>query len=181
MLDRRTMMAGGGAALATAMSARSYARVRGANDRLRVAVVGVNGRGQAHMSAFSKQPNVAVTHLVDVDSDVLAKRAAAFAAKGFTGVKTEGDYRRLLDRKAVDIVTVATPDHWHAKLAIDAMDAGHHCYIEKPIGIAPAEGEALIATQKRTGRQLQVGNQQRSSRETQQLAESIRAREHGHD
>ena len=179
MLDRRTMMAGGGAALATAMSARSYARVRGANDRLRVAVVGVNGRGQAHMSAFSKQPNVAVTHLVDVDSDVLAKRAAAFAAKGFTGVKTEGDYRRLLDRKAVDIVTVATPDHWHAKLAIDAMDSGHHCYIEKPIGIAPAEGEALIATQKRTGRQLQVGNQQRSSRETQQLATLIRAGELG--
>jgi predicted dehydrogenase len=179
MMDRRTMMTGAGAALGVAVSARSYAQIKGANDRLRVAVVGVNGRGQAHMSAFSKQPNVTITHLVDVDSDVLAKRAAAFAAKGNPGVKTEGDYRRLLDKKTVDIVTVATPDHWHAKLAIDAMDAGRHCYIEKPIGIAPAEGEALIAVQRRTGRQLQVGNQQRSSRETQQLAALIRAGELG--
>lgn len=179
MIDRRTMLTGAGAALGVAISARSYAQIKGANDRLRVAVVGVNGRGQAHMSAFAKQPNVTITHLVDVDSDVLAKRAAAFAAKGNAGVKTEGDYRRLLDRKGVDIITVATPDHWHAKLAIDAMDAGRHCYLEKPIGIAPAEGEALIAMQARTGRTLQVGNQQRSSPETQQLGALIRGGELG--
>ncbi len=179
MLDRRTMMTGAGAALGIAISARSYAQIKGANDRLRVAVVGVNGRGQAHMSAFAKQPNVEITHLVDCDSAVLAKRAAAFAAKGNARIKTEADYRRLLDKKAVDIVTVATPDHWHAKLAIDAMDSGRHCYIEKPIGIAPAEGEALIAAQKRTGRTLQVGNQQRSSRETQQLRTMIQAGELG--
>ncbi len=174
MIDRRAMMTGAGAAVGIAVSARSYARIKGANDRLHVAVVGVNGRGQAHMSAFAKQPNVTVTHLVDVDADVLAKRAGAFAAAGHAGIRTEVDYRRLLDRRAVDIVTVATPDHWHAKVAIDAMDAGRHCYIEKPIGIAPAEGEALIAVQRRTGRQLQVGNQQRSSVETRQLATLIR-------
>lgn len=175
MLDRRTMMTGAGAALGIAMSARSYARIKGANDRLRVAVVGVNGRGQAHMSAFSKLPNVTVSHFVDVDSDVLAKRAAEFAARGHPAPRTERDYRRLLDSKEVDIITVATPDHWHAKLAIDAMNSGHHVYCEKPIGIAPAEGEAMIAVQKRTGRQLQVGNQQRSSPETRQLLELIRA------
>jgi predicted dehydrogenase len=179
MLDRRTMIKGAGATLGVAMTARSYAQIKGANDRLRVAVVGVNGRGQAHMSAFSKLPNVAVTHFVDVDSQVLAKRAAEFAAKGNPAPKTESDYRKLLDRKAVDIVTVATPDHWHAKLAIDAMDAGRHDYCEKPIGIAPAEGEALIATQQRTGRHLQVGNQQRSSIETRQLATLIKAGELG--
>jgi predicted dehydrogenase len=179
MLDRRTMMKGAGATLGMAMSARSYAQIKGANDRLRVAVIGVNGRGQAHMSAFSKLPNVAVTHLVDVDSLVLAKRAAEFTAKGNPAPKTERDYRRLLDSKAVDIVTVATPDHWHAKLAIDGMDAGRHVYCEKPIGIAPAEGEALIAVQRRTGRQLQVGNQQRSSMETRQLAALINAGELG--
>ena len=141
-MDRRTMIKGAGATLAVAMSARSYARIKGANDRLRVAVVGVNGRGQAHMSAFSKLPNVDVTHFCDVDSAVLAKRAGEFAAKGHAAPKIEGDYRRLFDSKAVDIVTVATPDHWHAKLAIDAMKSGHHVYCEKPIGIAPAEGEA---------------------------------------
>jgi len=179
MLDRRTMIKGAGASLGIAMSARSYAQIKGANDRLRVAVVGVNGRGQAHMSAFSKLPNVAITHFVDVDSQILAKRAAEFTAKGNPAPKIERDYRKLLDSKAADIVTVATPDHWHAKLAIDAMDAGRHVYCEKPIGIAPAEGEALIAAQTRTGRHLQVGNQQRSSIETRQLATLIKAGELG--
>ncbi|CAN5217839.1 Gfo/Idh/MocA family oxidoreductase [soil metagenome] len=174
MLDRRTTMIGAGATLGLALSARSYAQVKGANDRLRVAVVGLNGRGQAHLSAFTKVPNVAITHLVDVDSQILAKRAAEFTAKGNPAPSTEHDYRRLLDSKAVDIVTVATPDHWHAKLAIDAMNSGRDVYCEKPIGIAPAEGEALIAAQRRTGRKLQVGDQQRSSRETQQLAVLIK-------
>lgn len=169
------MMKGAGAAIGLSMTAKSYAQVKGANDRLRVAVVGVNGRGQAHMSAFSKVPNVEITHFVDVDSAVLEKRAGEFAARGHAKPKTERDYRRLLDRRNVDIVTVATPDHWHAKLAIDAMDAKRHVYIEKPIGIAPAEGEALIAAQQRTGRVLQVGNQQRSSKETRQLLEMIKS------
>jgi predicted dehydrogenase len=173
------MIKGAGATLGMAVSARSYAQIKGANDRLRVAVIGVNGRGQAHMSAFTKLPNVAVTHLVDVDSQVLAKRAGEFAAKGNPAPQTVHDYRRMLDSKAVDIVTVATPDHWHAKLAVDAMNAGKHVYLEKPIGMAPAEGEALIAVQARTRRALQVGNQQRSSAETRQLADRIRAGELG--
>lgn len=175
MLNRRTMIKATGAALGAGMSARSYARIRGANDRLRVAVVGVNGRGQAHMSAFAKLPNVEVSHLVDVDSQVLAKRALEFTAKGHDAPRTERDYRQLFDRKAVDIVTVATPDHWHAKLGIDAMDSGHHVYLEKPVGMAPAEGEALIAAQQRTGRKLQVGNQQRSSAETQELVALVKS------
>lgn len=179
MIDRRTMVKGAGAALATAMSARSYAAIKGANDRLRVAVIGVNGRGQAHLTAFSKLPNVEITHLVDVDAQVLAKRAGEFAAKGNPAPKLERDYRRLLGRKNVDIITVATPDHSHAKLAVDGMNAGRHVFLEKPVGIAPAEGEAMIAVQQRTGRQLQVGNQQRSSPETRQLLELIRAGELG--
>lgn len=173
------LLAGATATLSLATSARSYAQIKGANDRLRVAVIGVNSRGQAHMSAFSKLPNVEITHLVDVDSEVLSKRSAGFAARGHALPKMERDYRSLLERNEVDIVTVATPDFSHAKLSIDAMDAGRHVYIEKPIGIAPAEGEALVAAQKRTGRMLQVGNQQRSSTETRQLADLIRAGELG--
>jgi predicted dehydrogenase len=179
MVDRRTVIKGAGATLGLGISAKSYARILGANDRLRVAVVGVNGRGQAHMSAFTKLPNVAITHLVDCDSQILAKRAGEFTAKGNPAPQTVHDYRRMLESKAVDIVTVATPDHWHAKLAIDAMEAGKHVYLEKPIGMVPAEGEALIAVQKRTGRKLQVGNQQRSSAETQQLIGLVKAGELG--
>jgi predicted dehydrogenase len=179
MIDRRTMVKGAGAAVATAMSARSYAAIKGANDRLRVAVIGLNSRGTAHLKSFSQLANVEITHLVDVDAQVLAKRAGEFTAEGKAAPKLERDYRRLLDRKNVDIITVATPDHSHAKLAIDGMNAGRHVFVEKPIGIAPAEGEAMIAAQQRTGRVLQVGNQQRSSPETIQLLELIRAGELG--
>lgn len=179
MLDRRTVLKGAGVAAALSVSARSYAQIAGANDRLRVGVVGLNGRGQAMMAAFSKLPNVEVTHLVDVDSQVLEKRTGEFAKRWGRTPKTEKDYRRLLDGNAVDIVTITTPDHWHARMAIDAMQSGRHAYIEKPIGIAPAEGEALIAAQARTRRQLQVGNQQRSAPETRQLLELIRAGELG--
>lgn len=176
MMDRRTIMKGAGAAaLTTAMSAKSYAAILGANDRVRVAVVGVNSRGQAHMYAFSKVPNTTITHFVDCESAVLAKRAADFAGRGNPAVKTVVDYRKLLGNKAVDIVTVATPDFSHVKIATDAMNAGHHVYCEKPVGMAPAEGEAMIAVQKRTGRVLQIGNQQRSSPETRQLLELVQA------
>ncbi|MBB5716764.1 Gfo/Idh/MocA family protein [Sphingomonas aerophila] len=179
MLDRRTMIKGAGATLGVAMSASSYARIKGANDRIQVAIVGVNGRGQAHMGAFTKVPNVQITHFVDCDSAVLAKRAAEFAGRGNPAVKTERDYRRLLDRKSVDVVTVATPDFSHVKIATDAMHTGHHVYCEKPVGLAPSEGEAMIAVQKQTGRKLQIGNQQRSSPETRQLGELIKAGELG--
>jgi predicted dehydrogenase len=178
MMNRRTVVGGAGAAFGLAMTAKSYGQVKGANDRLRVAVIGMNGRGQAHVSAFTKVANAEVTHMVDVDAAVLTKRAGEAAGRGLR-VATEKDYRRLLGNKDVDIVTVATPDFSHAKIAIDAMNAGHHVYCEKPIGIAPAEGEAMIAAQRRTRRQLQVGNQQRSSPETLQLLQLIRAGELG--
>lgn len=179
MIDRRTMLGGIGAAVGVATTAKSYAAIKGANDRLRVATIGVNSRGMAHIAAFSKTPNCAVTHIVDVDSDVLTKRLASIAKRGLPAPKTERDYRRLLDRKAVDIVTIATPDHWHAKLAIDAMESGHHVYVEKPMGMAPAEGEALIAATTRTKRLFQMGNQQRSSVETIALKALIDAGELG--
>ena len=125
----------------------------------------LNGRGMAHVSAFAAASNMQVTHLVDVDSQVLRTRGGEVAQK-YGPTKLEHDYRRVLDSRSVDILSVATPDHWHAKAALDAMSAGKHVYLEKPCGIAPSEGEALIAAQKRSGLVLQVGNQQRSSVET---------------
>src|SRR5262245_32056638 len=179
MLTRRSLLAGAIASVATtSFSARSYAQIKGANDRLRVAVMGLNGRGMAHVKAFAAASNLQVTHLVDVDSNVLQTRGAEVAQK-FAPAKLERDYRRVLDSKSVDILTVATPDHWHAKAALDAMSAGKHVYLEKPCGIAPSEGEALIAAQRRYGRVLQVGNQQRSSVETRELVSLVRAGELG--
>ena len=177
MLTRRSLLAGAIASVAAggalSFSARSYAQIKGANDRLRVAVMGLNGRGMAHVSAFAGASNMQVTHLVDVDSEVLRTRGAEVAQK-HGPTKLEHDYRRVLDSKSVDILSVATPDHWHAKATLDAMSAGKHVYLEKPCGIAPFEGEALIAAQKRSGLVLQVGNQQRSSVETRELVLLVR-------
>jgi predicted dehydrogenase len=177
MLTRRSLLAGAIASVAAggalSFSARSYARIKGANDRLRVAVMGLNGRGMAHVKAFSAASNMQVTHLIDVDSSVLRTRGAEVAQK-FGKTELERDYRRVLDSRSVDILTVATPDHWHAKAALDAMAAGKHVYLEKPCGITPSEGEALIAAQKSSGRVLQVGNQQRSSVETRELVSLVR-------
>lgn len=179
LLDRRTLLGGLGSAAAMSMSASSYARVRGANDRLNVGVMGLNGRGQALVHAFNGTLATQVTHIVDVDAQVLEKRAAEFAQQGQPNARLLRDYRRLLDRRDIDAVAVATPDHWHAKAAADAMDAGKNVYVEKPLSMAPAEGEVLMAVQKRTGRVLQMGNQQRSSVETRQVLDRVRAGELG--
>lgn len=174
MLTRRSVLAGFGAGGVLAVSAKSYARILGANDRIQAAVIGLNGRGIAHMKAFTATPNTSVTHLADVDSIVLRKRADDLVKLGVPAPGLAADYRRLLDNPAIDVVTVATPDHWHAKIALDAMAAGKHVYLEKPCGIAPHEGEALVAGQKRFDRVLQMGNQQRSSLEVRQLVGLVR-------
>jgi predicted dehydrogenase len=161
------------------MSAGSYSRVLGSNDRLNVGVMGLNGRGQALVHAFNATLGMRVTHLVDVDAQVLEKRAGEFVQQGQPAARLLRDYRPLLERRDIDVVAVATPDHWHAKASADAMDAGKHVYVEKPLTMAPAEGELLIAIQKRTGRVLQMGNQQRSSLETRQLLDRVRAGELG--
>ena len=97
------------------------------------------------------------------------------AAVRHARIAREGRERREQHRQAeIDAVIIATPDHWHAKAALDAMSAGKHVYLEKPCGIAPSEGEALIAAQKRSGLMLQVGNQQRSSVETRELVSFVR-------
>src|SRR4030095_6024687 len=111
MLTRRSLLAGAIASVAAggalAFSARSYARIKGANDRLRVARMGLNGCGMAHVTAFTAASNMQVTHLVDVDSKVLSTRGGEVAQK-YGATKLERDYRRVLDSKAVDILSVAT-------------------------------------------------------------------------
>ncbi|RHW19292.1 gfo/Idh/MocA family oxidoreductase [Sphingomonas gilva] len=174
MIDRRTLIGGGVAAAALSAPAMSYARILGANDRLHVAVMGLNGRGSALMKAVAGTPNNELSRLIDVDSTVLKKRAGEAVADGGRAPALDRDYRRALDRKDIDALVVTTPDHWHVKASIDALKAGKHVYVEKPLSLAPAEGEALIAVQQDSGRVLQMGNQQRSSRETQELVGIVR-------
>lgn len=159
---KKTALASAGASFA--FSASSYGRILGSNDRVNCAVIGVNSRGMAHISAIRQvNKNLNLTALCDVDKGVFSRVAKEFPGLDFKTVKTFGDYRRVLESKQIDAVTIATPDHWHAPMAIQSLQAGKHVYVEKPCCHSIEEGEWLIKVQKDTGKTLQVGNQQRSA------------------
>lgn len=147
-----------GSVLPAALPAAAWARVPGANARLRLGVIGTGGRGRDVMGAFQRQPDVDVVALNDV-WDVAANEARA---KAGTQAAVLTDYRRLLDRKDVDAVLIATPDHWHAPMAVDACAAGKDVYIEKPLTHRAEEGHAIARAVREHRRVMQVGLQQRS-------------------
>ncbi len=152
------------AGLAIGLSAKSYGRIIGANDRVNLAVAGLNSRGNAHISAARNMGNKAkVVALCDVDNRIFKKAQKQFSGYLDSKTKTFQDIRLLLEDKDIDAITVATPDHWHAPMAIMAMQADKHVFLEKPCSHNPQEGDWLIKVQKQTGMKLQIGNQQRSS------------------
>lgn len=137
-------------------------RVMGANDRIRIGVIGVNSRGRALASGFAKMKGCEVTCLCDCDSNAL-ERCREDIVK-LTGKTPAGfrDIRKMMESKDFDAAVIATPDHWHAKAAIMAMQAGKHVYLEKPTSHNPAENEMLVKAAAKYGRVVQVGNQRRS-------------------
>lgn len=147
-------MLGAGAAL----SAAGWNSVLGANDRVRLGVIGTGSRGQGVMGAFQKQPEVDVVSLCDCYDKHLNQALEKTGSKA----KTYADYRALLDSKEVDAVLIATPDHWHARMGIDACQAGKDVYIEKPLTYTIEEGHDIIKAVRAGNRVFQVGLQQRS-------------------
>lgn len=148
-------LAGKFASLARAVTSPS------ANSRLRVAVVGTNSRGLAHIQCLASVPNVEIAYICDVDDHAIAKGLAE-AAKWKQTPKGIKDFRQALGDKDVDALTIATPDHWHAPMAILALEAGKHVFVEKPCSHNPHEGELLVAAAEKHGRLVQMGNQRRS-------------------
>ncbi|UTA66357.1 Gfo/Idh/MocA family protein [Emticicia sp. 21SJ11W-3] len=146
----------------------------GANDRLRVAVIGVNGRGKDHISGFSKLDNVEVATLCDVDKVVLNERAADFEKKYAKKVHIEQDLRRVYEDKSIDAVSIATPNHWHALAAIWACQAGKDVYVEKPACHNLFEGRQLVEAAKKYNRIVQHGVQLRSSAAIQEAIQHLR-------
>ena len=138
------------------------------NESVRVAVMGLNGRGSVLAKTFAKTANAEVAALCDVDSAVLAKAASSIGVS-----KTITDFRRALDDKSIDALVIATPDHWHAPAAILAMSAGKHVYLEKPCGHNAREGELLVDAQKKTKRVVQMGTQQRSAPRSTEVVNAI--------
>jgi predicted dehydrogenase len=156
-------------ALATSalgMTAASYARVLGANDRVNLGLVGAGDRGNHVMSLFQNRAEVHVVAISDVYGQRLeATRQKAAGSTGFN------DYRKLLETSPLDAVLIATPDHWHATVAIDALNAGKDVYCEKPLTRTIDEGPQIVKAARENNRVCQVGMQQRSAKHYREAKE----------
>ncbi|MGA0047966.1 MAG: Gfo/Idh/MocA family protein [Flavobacteriaceae bacterium] len=138
----------------------------GANDRIRIGTIGINGMGWSDTKSLLKIPGVELAAVCDVDQNVITKRMTELGEAG-KKVKTFTDYRALLDQKNIDAVVIGTPDHWHALMMIHASEAGKHVYCEKPIGNSIGECNAMVKAQQSYGNVVQVGQWQRSQQHFQ--------------
>ena len=138
----------------------------GANDRLRIAVAGLNGRGSTHIEGWLGQHNVEIAYLIDPDQDVL-NRTLKDIDKDTSGKSTPqglSDVREALDDTNLDAISIATPNHWHSLMTIWAAQAGKHVYVEKPMSHDVAEGRVAVEAQKKYGVVIQHGTQQPQQR-----------------
>src|ERR1041385_9074330 len=143
-ISRREFCAAAGTAVATLASSSA----KGANDRIQFGSIGVGGMGTGHVGSLVKRSADDNIKLVAV-CDVYQRRITR--AKNICGGEGYSDYRRLLERKDIDAVLIATPDHWHAKISMDAMDAGKHVYVEKPMTHTVEQAIQLRNAVKRSG------------------------------
>jgi predicted dehydrogenase len=143
-------------------SAKNYRKIIGANDKIRASVMGVNSRGNALAQNFAYQDECDVIHICDVDSNVIENCVKNVRQIQELNPLVFTDFRKSLESKDVDIMVIATPDHWHAPAALLAMQAGKHVYLEKPCSHNPAEGEMLVEAAKLYKKSIQMGNQRRS-------------------
>ena len=150
------------------------AGVIGANDRIAVAFIGVGGQGMAHvrsMQSHTSDNNIVLAGVCDVSKQRLKEASEVIGS----GCKTFSDYRKLLEDKDIQAVCIATVDHWHAQCSIDAMQAGKHVYVEKPMTRYLGEAFAIYDTVKSTGKTLQVGSQGCSDAKWHKAAELVKA------
>src|SRR6516225_6312083 len=178
MVTRREFLdtlAVGAAGLAITSSARSYGQIMGSNERLNFAVIGLNSRAYAHLSSLHANKDAAqIGYVCDVDSNILSKFSAATEKEMGVAPKCEKDFRKVLEKTDVDAITIATPEHWHAPMAIMGLQAGKHVYVEKPCSHNPYESELLVQAQRKYGKLVQMGNQQRSSAHTIEIVQKIK-------
>lgn len=144
-----------------------------ANGDVRVAIVGVNGKGNSHINDFQKVAGCQIVALCDVDSAVLNKRVEQLAKENIR-VKAYADYRELIEDPSVDAVVIATPNHWHSLMTIWACQAGKDVYVEKPLSHNVWEGRQAVEAARKHNRIVQAGTQSRSSIELQQAAAYLR-------
>jgi predicted dehydrogenase len=155
----------------TALSAASYTRIAGANDRVQVGFIGYGLIGGEHVRDFKKQSDADLIALCDVYQPRLEQGVAACGGS----TRSYSDFRKLLDDKDIQAVVVSTPDHWHALMTIMACAAGKDVYVEKPLTLFIREGRWMVEAARRYNRVVQVGTQQRSGKHYQKAVEMLRA------
>ena len=132
------------------------------SDKIRVALIGGNSMGWSDLSSFLKNPEVECAAICDVDRNVMYRRTDEIIKMGRPKPKLFVDYRNMLENKDIDVVIIGTPDHWHCLILCDALEAGKHVYVEKPIGNSIAEINIMQNAVKKHGKIVQVGQWQRS-------------------
>ena len=171
-MERRQFIQGTAGTALASVAALARGRILGANDRLNVALIGCGGRGRA-------LADLVAARITDVElaavCDVYEPHAAAAKAWAGPGCRSYGDFRRLLEQKDIDAVLVATPDHWHATIAVLACQAGKDAYVEKPLAHSIREGQKMVEAVRRYKRVLQTGTQHRSAPHIRQAAEILQS------
>ncbi|HEY8535054.1 MAG TPA: Gfo/Idh/MocA family oxidoreductase [Vicinamibacterales bacterium] len=164
-----------GTDLITPTTAWARRRIRGANDRVVLATIGIRGQGRALTRGFARLPNVEIKTLCDIDANLADERVNDPRLKDVESYRPTfvQDLRRVLDDKDIDAVIIATPNHWHALATIWALDAGKHVYVEKPSSHNVWEGRQMVIAAKRYGKCVQVGTMNRSRPAVRQAVEFI--------
>jgi predicted dehydrogenase len=160
---RDFLKAAGVGALVTVAGTKAAPRVLGANDRIRIAVAGLNGRGGSHVGEWSRMKGVEIAYLIDPDTRTYAKHLKTLAGKNAPTPKCVQDVRQALDDKTLDAISIATPNHWHALMTIWGCQAGKDVYVEKPASHNVHEGRIAVETARKYNRIVQHGTQSRSS------------------
>ncbi len=155
---KSSMAVGAGLAMAA-----PFSRAQGANDDIRVAVVGVGSQGGGHMRYFNGCEGARLVAICDADQGHIERRARDFEEEHGVRLKTYTDVRKLLDDKEIDAITSATPNHWHSLVTIWACQAGKDVYIEKPVSHNVWEGRRMVEAARKYNRIVQTGTQKRSS------------------
>src|SRR6478735_4969712 len=172
-MRRRTFLA------TTALAFPAVLLGQAPSRRIRVAVVGSSGRGTSHAVELAKLADVEVSHICDVDDAKAASAASTVEKRGFKRPATVRDFRKALEDKSVDAISIATPNHWHTPAAILGITAGKHAYVEKPCSHNAHEGELLVEAARKHNKLVQHGTQRRSWTGLQEAVQRLRAGEIG--
>ena len=172
-MNRRSFLRGSAAGVMGTFAQRrsSQGRVLGANQRIRCGFIGVGNMGRGNLRDFLKCENAEVVAVCDVWQPYLDRAVEISSGKP----AAYSDFRRVLDRKDVDVVIISTPDHWHGYMTIEACKAGKDVYVEKPLAHNISEGRKMVESARKHNRVVQCGTQQRSSRHYHEVVEFIKA------